>query len=188
MGAGINYASYAAPNYIVKHVTSYSGNTYSGISPTFIAGADFMFPRFSRFFIAQLEFIYTPHRYETSKVMLEGGNPKMCINELAARFGACYAFTNNTRIRPYVKGGLHMAWNSGMKEKDVTFKYDFAGEIRPTTGDLVFDNELRCGIYLGAGVDINHIHINALWKMASSNYNGLDEKGCGILTVAYLFM
>ena len=188
VGAGINYASYAAPDYNVKHVTSYSGNTYGGIAPTFIAGADFMFPRFSRFFMAQLELSYTPHRYEASKVMLEGGNPKMYANELAARFGACYAFTNNTRIRPYVKGGLHLAWNSGMKEKDVTFKYDFAGEIRPTTGDLVFDNELRCGIYLGAGVDINHIRINAMWKKAGSNYNGLDEKGCGILTVAYLFM
>ena len=188
VGAGINYASYAAPDYNVKHVTSYSGNTYSGMAPTFIAGADFMFPRFSRFFMAQMELSYTPHRYEASKVMLEGGNPKMYVNEVAARFGACYAFTHNTRIRPYVKGGLHLAWNSGMKEKNVTYKYDFAGEIRPTTGDLVFDNELRCGIYLGAGVDINRIRINALWKKASSNYNGLDEKGCGILTVAYLFM
>ena len=188
VGAGINYASYAAPDYNVKHVTSYSGNTYSGMAPTFIAGADFMFPRFSRFFMAQMELSYTPHRYEASKVMLEGGNPKMYVNEVAARFGACYAFTHNTRIRPYVKGGLHLAWNSGMKEKNVTYKYDFAGEIRPTTGDLVFDNELRCGIYLGAGVDINRIRINAMWKKASSNYNGLDEKGCGILTVAYLFM
>ena len=45
VGAGISYASYAAPDYNVKHVTSYSGNTYGGIAPTFIAGADFMFPR-----------------------------------------------------------------------------------------------------------------------------------------------
>ena len=47
VGAGINYASYATPDYNVKHATSYSGNTYSGFAPTFIAGADFMFPRFS---------------------------------------------------------------------------------------------------------------------------------------------
>ena len=188
VGAGINYASYAAPDYNVKHVTSYSGNTYSGFAPTFIAGADFMFPRFSRFFLAQLELSYTPHRYEASKVMLEGGNPKMYTNEMAARFGACYAFTHDSRIKPYIKVGLHLAWNSGMKEKDAVFMYKYGEDIRQTTGDLVFDNELRCGIYLGAGVDINHIRINALWKKAGSNYNGLDEKGCGILTVAYLFM
>ena len=66
--------------------------------------------------------------------------------------------------------------------------YEYGGEVRPTTGDLVFDNELRCGIYLGAGVDISHIRISALWKKSGSSYNGLDEKGCGILTVAYLFM
>ena len=188
VGAGVCFASYSAPNYNVKHATSFSGNTYGGMSPTFMAGADFIFPRFSRFFMAQLELSYTPHRYEASKVMLEGGHPKMCANELAVRFGASYAFCHDCRIRPCIKGGLHLAWNSGMKEKDAAFKYDYGGDIRQTTGDLLFDSETRCGIYLGAGVDIGHIRISGLWKKASSNYNGLDEKGCGILTVAYLFM
>ena len=188
VGAGINYASYTAPNYNVRHSTSFSGNTYDGIAPTFLVGADFLFPRFSRFFSAQLELSFTPHRYEASKVMLEGGSPKMSVNELAARFGACYAFSHNSRIKPYIKGGLHLAWNSGIKEEKAVFKYDYDGEIIQTTGDLIYDNELRCGIYIGAGADIGRIRISALWKKAGSDYNGLDEKGCGILTVAYLFM
>ena len=66
--------------------------------------------------------------------------------------------------------------------------YDYhGGEPQKTTGDLVFDNELRAGIYLGAGIDIGHIRINALWKKAKSSFNCLNEKGCGILTIAYLF-
>ena len=188
VGAGINYASYSAPKYDNRRVTSYTGNTYSGIAPTFIAGADFMFPRFSKFFMAQLELSYTPHNYKASKVILEGGDPKMSVNEVAARFGASYAFTHDSRIKPYIKGGLHLSWNSGMKEKNAAFKYEFSEEIRLTTGDLVYDNELRCGFYLGAGVDIGRIRINALWKKAKSGNNALEEKGCGILTVAYLFM
>ena len=120
--------------------------------------------------------------------MLEGGNPKMSVNEIAARFGASYAFTHGTGIKPYIKGGLHLAWNSGIKEKNVVFMYDYhGGEPQKTTGDLVYDNELRAGIYLGAGVDIGQIRINALWKKAKSSFNCLNEKGCGILTIAYLF-
>ena len=188
VGAGINYASYIAPDYNVRHSTSFSGNTYDGIAPTFLVGADFLFPRFSRFFSAQLELSFTPHCYKASKVMLEGGNPKMSVNELAARFGACYAFSHNSRIKPYIKGGLHLAWNSGMKEENAVFKYNYAGEIIQATGDLLYDNELRCGIYIGAGADIGRIRINALWKKAKSSYDGLNEKDCGIFTIAYIFM
>ena len=188
VGAGVSYASYAAPDYDARRNSSFSGNTYSGIAPTFIVGADFMFPRFSRFFMAQMELSYTPHRYEASKEMLEGGNPKMTVSELALRFGASYAFCHDCRIRPYVKGGLHLAWNSGMKEKDAAFRYDYGGDVRQTTGDLKYDNELRCGIYLGAGADVGRIRISALWKKAKSSYDGLNEKNCGILTIAYLFM
>ena len=188
VGAGINYAFYEAPDDNVRHRTEFSGNKYSGIAPTFIAGADFMFPRFSRYFMAQLELSYTPHNYKASEVMLEGGNPKMSTNEIALRFGASYAFSHNRRFIPYIKGGLHIAWNSAIKEKNVVFMYDYhGGEPQKTTGDLVFDNELRAGIYLGAGIDIGHIRINALWKKAKSSFNCLNEKGCVILTIAYLF-
>ena len=64
VGAGVNYASYAAPDYDARRNSSFSGNTYSEIAPTFIAGVDFMFPCFSRFFMAQMELGYTPHRYD----------------------------------------------------------------------------------------------------------------------------
>ena len=187
-GAGINYAFYEAPNNSVRHRTDYSGNKYSGMAPSFFVGTDFMFPRFSKYFTAHLELSYTPHRYEASKVMLEGGNPKMSANEIAVRFGASYAFSHSGRIIPYVKGGLHLAWNSGIKEKNVVFMHDnYSRQIEKTTGDLVYDNELRGGIYLGAGADIGHIRVNALWKKAKSSFNCLNEKGCGILTIAYLF-
>ena len=75
-----------------------------------------------------------------------------------------------------------------MKEKDAAFRYDYGGDVRQTTGDLKYDNELRCGIYLGAGADVGRIRISALWKNAKSSYDGLNEKNCGILTIAYLFM
>ncbi len=187
VGAGISYASYEAPRYRDHMLKSYSGNTYSGVAPTFIAGADFLFPRFSRFLMAQLELSYTPHRYEASKVMLEGGDPKMSIDELAARMGVAYMFCPASRVRPFIKGGLHLAWNMGIKEKDVRFKTSDRQTVVEKTGDLVYDNETRIGFYLGGGVDIGHIRVSALWKKAKSSYDGLDEKGCGILTVAYLF-
>ena len=83
-------------------------------------------------------------------------------------------------------GGLHSAWNTGLKEEDVTFRYENDGKAQQKTGDILFDNETRLGIYLGAGVDIGHIRVSTLWKKAGSNSSGLNEKGCGILTVAYL--
>ena len=187
VGAGINYASYEAVRNGDVYEIYYTGNSYSGIAPTFIAGADFQFPRFSKYFMAQLELGYTPHRYSASKVMLEGGNPKMSINELAARFGVSYMFCPGSRVRPFIRGGFHLAWNMGIKEENVIFKYDDGVTVQKKTGDLIFENGMRGGIYLGAGVDIYHIRISALWKKAKNAYNGLNEKNCGILTIAYLF-
>lgn len=187
VGAGINYASYEAPSYSDPKQTSYSGNTYSGIAPTFIIGADFLFPRLSRFFMAQLELSYTPHRYEASKVMLEGGNPKMSIDELAARMGISYTFSSSGRIKPFIKGGLHLAWNMGIKEKNVRFRYSDGLTVVEKTDNLNYGQEMRCGVYLGAGADIGHIRISALWKKANSGNDRLNEKNCGILSVAYLF-
>jgi hypothetical protein len=185
VGAGIGFASYEAPHYS-DHLSSYSGNSYSGTAPMFLVGTDFMFPRFSRYLMAQLELCYTPHRYKASKEMLEGGSPKMSIDELAARIGIGYVFCPDSRVKPFIKGGLHMAWNMGIKEKNVRFKYYDGQTAQEKTGDLIYDSETRLGIYLGAGVDIGHLRVSAMWKKAGSNFNGLDEKGCGILTVAYL--
>ncbi len=187
VGAGSGFASYEAPHYS-DHLSSYSGNSYSGTAPMFLVGTDFMFPRFSRYLMAQLELCYTPHRYNASKEMLEGGNPKMSTDELAARIGLGYVFCPDSRVRPFIMGGLHMAWNTGIKEKDVRFKYYDGQAAQEKTGDLVYDSETRLGIYLGAGVDIGHIRVSTMWKKAGSNFNGLDEKGCGMLTVAYLFI
>ena len=184
VGTGVSLASYESVSGNDRF--DYSGNTYSGVAPSFIVGADFMFPRFSRYFMAQLEISYTPHRYKASKEMLEGGSPKMKANEFAARIGIKYAFCPDSRIRPFIMGGLHSAWNTGLKEEDVTFRYENDGKAQQKTGDILFDNETRLGIYLGAGVDIGHIRVSALWKKAGSNSSGLNEKGCGILTVAYL--
>ena len=181
---GIGFASYESVSGNDRF--DYSGNTYSGVAPSFIVGADFMFPRFSRYFMAQLEISYTPHRYKASKEMLEGGSPKMKANEFAARIGIKYTFCPDSRIRPFIMGGLHSAWNTGLKEEDVTFRYENDGKAQQKTGDILFDNETRLGIYLGAGVDIGHIRVSTLWKKAGSNSSGLNEKGCGILTVAYL--
>ena len=64
MGAGISYASYDSPSYDNPRAynLSYSEYTYSGVAPTFFAGADFQFPRFSRNLYAQVEVSYTPWR------------------------------------------------------------------------------------------------------------------------------
>ena len=188
VGAGIGYAAYEAPRYSDGHNNTFSGNSYSGMAPTFLVGVDFMFPRFSRYFTAQLELSYTPHRYKASKEMLEDGSPKMSIDELAARIGVSYVFCPEGRVRPFIKGGLHLAWNTGIKAKDVRIKYYDGKTAQEKTADLVFESETWGGIYLGAGADIGRIRVSALWKKARSSYKGLDEKGCGILTVAYLFM
>jgi hypothetical protein len=60
-------------------------------------------------------------------------------------------------------------------------------QVSYSVGTVDHGKETKVGIYLGAGVDINHIHISASWKKAWGGKNGLNEKNCGILTVAYLF-
>ena len=186
VGVGASFASYEAANNVYRSNLLYTGNTYSGIAPTFLVGADFLFPRFSRQLMVQVELSYTPHRHKASKEMLEGGNPKMSTNELAGRIGLGYNFCPDSYIRPFVRGGLHMARNSEIKEKEARFRYDQNQKIEDKTGDLLFDNETRFGLYLGAGVDIGHIRVSGIWKKAWSNSNGLDEKSCVIVSAAYV--
>ena len=105
---------------------------------------------------------------------------------LVAPIGVKYAFLPASCIRPFIMGGLHMAWNMGMKETDVTFRHSDDLTAKEVTGNLLFNNETRLGVYLGAGVDLGHVRISAVWKKAGSNSSGVNEKGCVMLTAAYL--
>ena len=191
VGAGISYASYDSPSYGVGKVYSvmYSEYSYSGIAPIFFVGADFQFPRFSRNLNAQVELSYTPHRYKSSDVNSNGDHPEMNINEIAARMGLSYVFNPESRIRPFVKGGLNLSWNTGMKEKNVDYKYKIKDDMPVSygTGDIEHSKGLKAGIYLGAGIDISHIRLSAFWKKAFGGNDGLNENGCGVLTAAYIF-
>lgn len=191
VGVGICYASFNSPSYRMGHAYSvmYSEYSYSGIAPTFFVGADLQFPRFSRSLNAQVEFSYTPHHYKSSDVNSKGDHPEMTINELAARIGLCYMFRPDCCIKPFIKGGLNLSWDTPLKEKNVDYKYKINNDmpVSQGTGDLNHGKETKAGIYLGAGVDISHFRISAFWKKAFDGNNGLNEKNCGILTAAYLF-
>lgn len=191
VGAGISYASYDSPSYDLAGIyqVMYSEYSYSGIAPTFFAGADFQFPRFSRNLHAQAELSYTPYRLKSSEVNTEGDHPEMTTDELAVRIGISHVFSPDSRIKPFVKGGLNFTLNSGMKEKKISYKYKMTddSQVSYSVGTVDHGKETKVGIYLGAGVDINHIRISASWKKAWGGKNGLNEKNCGILTVAYLF-
>ena len=191
VGAGISYASYDSPSYGVGQVYSvmYSEYSYSGIAPTFFVGADFQFPRFSRNMNAQVELSYTPHRYKSSDVNSQGEHPEMILNEIGARAGLNYKFNPDSRITPFVIGGLNFSWNTGMKEKNVDYKYkiDYNMPVSYGTGEIEHGKGLKAGIYLGAGVDISHIRISGFWKIAFGGKEGLSEKSCGVLTAAYIF-
>lgn len=191
VGAGINYASYGSPSndYTGVYNIKYSEYTYSGIAPTFFVGADFQFPRFSKKLYAQVELSYTPYRLKSSDVNTEGDHPEMCIDELAARIGMRHMFCPDSRVKPFIKYGLNFSWSSGMKEKKVSVKYkiDDDSQVSNKIDDVNHGSEMKIGAYLGAGVDISHFRISASWKKAWGGKNGLDEKSCGLLTVAYLF-
>lgn len=196
VGAGISYASYespASPTYgrgsLGIYDVRYSEYTYSGIAPTFLVGADFTFPRFSRNLNAQVELSYTPHRLKSSEVNYEGAHPEVSVNELAARIGARHVFSSDSRINPFVCAGLLFSWNTGMKEKniDYRFKRDEHSQVSLGTCDWDHGKGVKAGIYLGAGVDISYFRIGASWKKAFGGKDDLKEKHCGILTVAYLF-
>ena len=191
VGAGISYASYDSPSYGVglTYSTMYSEYSYSGIAPTFFVGADFQFPRFSRNLNAQVELSYTPHRYKSNDVNSKGNHPEMTLNELAARIGLSYVFNPDSRIRPFIKGGLSLSWNTGMKEKNIDYKYKMDDNMPVSygTGDMDHGKGSKAGIYLGAGVDISHIRLSAFWKKAFGGKEGLNEKSCGVLTAAYIF-
>lgn len=191
VGAGVSYASYGSPTYDNSAINDrrFSEYTYTGIAPTFFVGADFQFPRFSRSLTAQMELSYTPHRYESSEVTTEGGKAKLSINEMACRVGIRYMFSPESSIKPFIMAGLHLAWNMGMKEENVSYRYRNYDNSVVSQGviDLDHGNQMKGGIYLGAGVDISHIRINAFWKKAMGGKEGPNEKNCGILTLAYLF-
>lgn len=191
VGAGIGYSSYDSPKYDyfagVSNI-SYDRYTYTGVAPTFFVGGDFSFPRLSKNLNAQVEFSFTPHRYESSEYSMEGVKPKIIVNELAGRIGLNYVFITDGRIKPFVNGGFLLAWNLKIKEENA-FYYN------PTTGGTA-DQGVRTvdhgkgsmySICLGTGVDINHIRISASWKKSLGAKNGLQQNGCGILSVAYIF-
>ena len=113
----------------------------------------------------------------------------MNINEIAARMGLSYVFNPESRIRPFIKGGLNLSWNTGMKEKNVDYKYKIKDDMPVSygTGDIEHGKGLKAGIYLGAGIDISHIRLSAFWKKAFGGNDGLNENSCGVLTAAYIF-
>ena len=189
VGAGISYASYESPSHGAGVIYSvmFTEYSYSGIAPTFFVGADFLFPRFSRNLNAQVELSYTPHRYKSNDVNMDGDHPEMTLNEIAARIGLSYVFNPDSRIMPFIKGGLNLSWNTGMKEKALDYKYriDESKPVTYGTGDMDHGKGAKAGIYLGAGVDISHIRISAFWKKAFGGR--LNEKSCGVLTAAYIF-
>ena len=191
VGAGICYASYDSPSYdhTAAYHLSYSEYTYSGIAPTFFAGADFQFPRFSRNLYAQVEVSYTPWRIKSSDENGEGSRPEMTLGELAARIGVSHVFSPDSRIRPFIRGGFNFSWNSGMKEKNVSYKYkmDDDSQVSYRVGDVDHGSQTSIGIYLGGGVDISHFRISASWKKAWGGKDGLNEKSSIILTAAWLF-
>lgn len=191
IGAGLSYASYDSPSHDIGRVytTFFSEYSYSGIVPTFFAGIDLQFPRFSRNLQAQVELSYTPHRYKSDKMSSNGEHPEMLIDELGARIGLNYVFSPDRHIRPFIKGGINLLWNMNMKEKNVDFKYKVAynSPVSYGNGELDYGKGAKAGIYLGAGVDISHIRISALWRKSLGGKDGLNEKNCGILAVAYIF-
>lgn len=191
VGAGISYSSYGSPEY-----DKFAGFTeiyydeykYTGVAPTFFVGADFQFPRFSRNLNAQVELGFTPHRYESSQESSEGVKPRLILNELSGRIGMSYVFCPNNRIKPFINGGFLLSWNMTIKEENVFFYNPIVGG----TADKGICNVDHgrgaiCGIYLGAGVDINHIRISASWKKGLGGSKGLKHNGEGLLSVAYLF-
>ena len=190
-GVGISFASYDSPSHDItsSNSTIFSEYSYSGIAPTFFVGTDLRFPRFSRNLQAQVELSYTPHRYKSDKVSSNGEHPEMTINEVAARIGLNYIFSPDRRIRPFIKGGLLLSWNMNMNEKNLDFKYkkDYESPVSYGNGKLDYGIGTKAGIYLGAGVDISHIRISALWRKALGGKDGFKEKNCGILAIAYIF-
>lgn len=191
VGAGICYCSYASPSYDYTRAYSmlYSEYTYSGIAPTFFAGADFQFPRFSKNLYAQAEVSYTPWRIKSSEENMEGGRPEMSVDELAARLGVRHVFSSDSRISPFIRAGINLSWNLAMKEKDVSYKYkiDDDSQVSYRVGDLDHGGQMGVGVYLGGGVDISHFRISASWKKSWGGKDGMDEKSSGILTAAWLF-
>lgn len=188
VGVGISYASYESPKYDGTGISSvrYTEYTYTGVAPTFFVGADFLFPRFSRNLNAQIEFSYTPHRYESSESS-EGVKAKLTINELTGRLGLNYVFCPDSRIKPFVNGGFILSWNIKTKEENVFYvssaTYDGPGSHG--FSNLDHGRGSKFGIYLGTGVDISHIRISASYRKALGGNGGL--KGCATLSAAYIF-
>ena len=194
VGAGISYSSFESPTHEIGRVYSvrYNEYSYSGIAPTFFAGADLIFPRFSRNLNAQIELSYTPHRYESPEESLEGKKPKLTINELSGRIGLKYVFSSENHIKPFINSGILFSWNMGIKEENVycRYKIDPYDDNLPVSESICvldYGKGARGGIYLGAGIDINSIRICASWKKALGGSDGVKDKGSATLTAAYLF-
>lgn len=188
VGAGINYSSFK-PNGSGLFDEDLSGNTYSGVAPTVFVGMDMIFPRFSQNLISQAMLSFTPYSIKASKTGYEGGNPKLTSTEIALRLGVAYMFSPEAKVKPYLKGGLTLAYHLSLSEKDIAVERQGQSVEKYTlVGDIDYSRGTRAGLYLGAGLDISHIRLSATYDFLFwIDGTKCDNTGLLLATAAYLF-
>ena len=188
VGAGINYSSFK-PNGSGLFDEDLSGNTYSGVAPTVFVGMDMIFPRFSQNLISQAMLSFTPYSIKASKTGYEGGNPKLTSTEIALRLGVAYMFSPEAKVKPYLKGGLTLAYHLSLSEKDIAVERQGQSVEKYTlVGDIDYNRGTRAGLYLGAGLDISHIRLSATYDFLFwIDGTKCDNTGLLMATAAYLF-
>ena len=188
VGAGINYSSFK-PNGSGLFDEDLSGNTYSGVAPTVFVGMDMIFPRFSQNLISQAMLSFTPYSIKASKTGYEGGNPKLTSTEIALRLGVAYMFSPEAKVKPYLKGGLTLAYHLSLSEKDIAVERQGQSVEKYTlVGDIDYNRGTRAGLYLGAGLDISHIRLSATYDFLFwIDGTKCDNTGLLLATAAYLF-
>ncbi|MBR1505398.1 MAG: hypothetical protein IJ614_04750 [Prevotella sp.] len=160
---------------------------YSGIAPTFMVGADITFPRSIRHLMSQVELALTPYSLKATE-QSASGDTRMKCTELALNMGIGYLFAPESKVKPFLVGGLSVRHQMSVSEKNrATDYYDNILHVISYAKDLDYKAASYLGLYVGGGLNVGHLRLSATYSLPFGSGDGPTIKGSLLVGAAYRF-
>lgn len=187
VGAGMSYSWFSADQFKEEPQFLAYKTKYSGIAPTFMVGADMMYPRYSHLLMSQIELSFTPYSIKASEQLIEDAETRMKCSELALRLGVGYVFNPERNVNPFVVGGFSICHHISLEEVNRVIEYRDGINNPLTKHDMDYGSVTYLGIYAEAGVNISHVRLSARYNQPFGGKDGPQIKGGLHVGVAYRF-
>ena len=179
----MSYSWFKSPQYDASPLQACEMK-YSGVMPTFVAGADVTYPRHSKHLMTQIELAFTPYSFKASEQRMPDAESRMKSSELALKLGAGYIFAPEQKTSPFLVGGLSVRQMFSQKEENRIF------EAKDTKNAIVFDRDYGTGtyvgVYAGVGVNVNNFRFFGAYTLPfGGKEGGVRMKSALTLTVSY---